>query len=213
MGGLDPDRLGRVLEKLGQGHALSEHGLVLKPWPSCGYTHRIMTCALALRERVTVEDIQRIDLNLPDFHAAVLPFSQPTQRAEALFSLPFVSAMGLAEGGLTLADLEASTWEKPQIADLISKTHVHPFAPKRPDLNYAEDDPDRMIVTLADGTQHDQHCAFPFGSPQAPMAEGALWAKFTANTGPAPKAWAEALRHWPDTPNILPLLTGKGSHA
>ena len=113
MWGLDHQRLDRALSKLGRPYALSEHGLVLKPWPSCGYTHRIMTCALKLRQRTTTDQIAHIDAHLPDFHARVLPFGPPANRAEALFSLPFVAATGLLHGDLTLADLDPRIWADP----------------------------------------------------------------------------------------------------
>ena len=74
MGGLKSDLLEAALKKLGKPYALAEYGLVLKPWPSCGYTHRIMTCAMRMRARVQSNQIDRIDLYLPDFHAAVLPY-------------------------------------------------------------------------------------------------------------------------------------------
>lgn len=216
MGGLVPERLDYALGKLGQPYALAEYGLVLKPWPSCGYTHRIMTCAMQLRDRVGAGQIARIDLYLPDFHAAVLPFGQPSSRAEALFSLPFVAAMGLGPGRLTLADLEACAWDRPEIAALIERTRVHPFAPARPDLNYAEEDPDRMVLSLADGKTVEASCTFPLGAPQAPMTDDQLRAKFEANcasafAGPAAGMLsADRLRNWLDEPSIARLLADPG---
>lgn len=208
-GGLDEDRFDAALGSLGQRHALAEHGLVLKPWPSCGYSHRIMTCALRLRDRVPLNEIARIDLHLPDFHAAVLPFGQPTSRAEALFSLPFVAAMGLSCGGLTLADLEARRWDAPEVADLIARTSVFPFEPSRPELNYAEQDPDRMSVTLTDGRIFEESCTYPLGAPQDPMSDDMLWQKFHGNAWRASDDWTDKLRRWPEVPEALALFTQK----
>ncbi|MEX0350081.1 MAG: MmgE/PrpD family protein [Paracoccaceae bacterium] len=210
MGGLDHDRLAKSLNKLGQPYALAEHGLVLKPWPSCGYTHRIMTCAVRLRDRIPLDQVARIDLHLPNFHAAVLPFEQPSNRPEALFSLPFVAAMGLYYGDLTLADLENRRWAVPQVADLIGKICIHPFDPTQPDLNYSEEDPDRMVITMRDGTTREAACAYPLGAPQAPMRSGQLWAKFIANAGPVSDARLAKLQSWPDQPDIISLLTERG---
>lgn len=216
MGGLDPDRFEAAFSKLGRGYALTEHGLVLKPWPSCGYTHRIMSCSIAMRDHVQHEQIARVDLHLPDFHAAILPFAQPADRNEALFSLPFVAAMGLLRGGLTLADLNAQVWTDPAVAALIDKVRVHPFKPVRPDQNYCEDDPDRMIVTFLDGTTIERTCDYPLGAPQSPMSEAQLLAKFDANTGSATESqagkavWAARLRNWPQEQSIRTLMTRQG---
>lgn len=225
MGGPPPDRLAAALDKLGGGYALTEYGLVIKPWPSCGYTHRIMTCALRLRRRAPPDRIARIDLHLPDFHAAVLPFGQPSDRAEALFSLPFVAAMGLLRGGLTLADMEAPVWTDPEVASLIERTRVRPFAPVRPALNYCADDPDRMIVTLTDGRTLEETCVYPLGAPQTPMSEAQIREKFEANTGlvsgPVPgasengearrEAWSARLWNWPEEAAVAELFTGRES--
>ncbi|SLN13239.1 MmgE/PrpD family protein [Roseovarius albus] len=212
MNGLVPERLEAALSHLGKEYALSQYGLVLKPWPSCGYTHRIMTSALALREQVPLDQVARIDLFLPDFHAAVLPFQRPTSRAEALFSLPFVAAMGLIRGALTLADLKATRWAAPDIKAMIGKTHVHAFSPIHPELNYSDADPDRMVVTLSDGRVVEEQCPFPLGAPQAPMSDAQLWAKFNANLGASADdpRWSEQLRDWPTEPDILNLLTKNG---
>ncbi len=212
MGGPGAHRFDVALGKLGLGYALTQHGLVFKPWPSCGYTHRIMTCALRLRDRLPLGEITRIDLHLPDFHAAVLPFCQPTNRPEALFSLPFVTAIGLIRGGLTLRDLEAEQWNSPEVMNLITKIHVHPFPPARPDLNYAKEDPDRMIITRTDGTILEESCTHPLGAPQHPMSDEQLWQKFNANVGSVPDAWAAKLRNWPEQSGILALLTQQVSH-
>lgn len=207
MGGLKSDLLEAALKKLGKPYALAEYGLVLKPWPSCGYTHRIMTCAMRMRARVQSAQIDRIDLYLPDFHAAVLPYGQPKNRSEALFSLPFVAAIGLLQGGLTLSDLEDQLWNTLEVVRLIDKTHTHLFAPVRPDLNYAEEDPDRVVISLKDGTHIEESCIYPVGTPQAPMRDDQLWDKFYANAGQPSDMYASKLRSWPEQPDILSLFT------
>ena len=140
-----------------------------------------------------------------------MPFGQPTSRAEALFSLPFVTAMGLLRGGLTLADLDAQAWREAEISDLIARTETRAFPPSRPDLNYAEEDPDRMVVILTGGRAIEESCAFPLGAPQAPMNEAQLWSKFDANVGATSEAWRRRLGDWTSEADILSLFTEKGS--
>ncbi|WP_170409271.1 MmgE/PrpD family protein [Ruegeria arenilitoris] len=213
MGGLVPDRLEAALGKLGTGYALAEYGLVLKPWPSCGYTHRIMTCARRLYGRIDPTKITAIDLYVPDFHAAVLPFVQPRSIPEALFSLPFVAAMGLVNGNLTLADLTRQAWKKPMVERLIGKSRVHAFAPNQSGQNYSAKDPDRLVVTFQDGQIIEESCSFPTGAPQSPMSQSQLWEKFAANTGPVPDSWVEKLRIWPELPAVSSLFCRQGEYA
>lgn len=216
MGGLNANRLDQVLQKLGTSYALSEHGLVLKPWPSCGYTHRIMTCALAIRARVQAQEIAQVILHMPDFHAAVLPFGRPTSRAEALFSAPFVVSIGLLEGDLTLADLDKEAWKRPAISTLMSRCDLRPFPPKRPDLNYSLEDPDRIEVILKTGERFEDCCVYPLGAPEEPMSQRSVMAKFKANLGPCSDAnaaralWMAKLQDWLQAPSILDLFFEEG---
>lgn len=210
MGAVPGERIGALPDRLGHEPALAEYGLVLKPWPSCGYTHRIMTCALRMRNRLDPRRIDRIDLHLPDFHAQVLPFDRPASRPEALFSLPFVALMGLCRGGLTLADLADEPWADSGFRELMQKVHVHPYAPARPDMNYAPEDPDRMAVTTRDGDVIEETCVYPTGAPQAPLSDELLWQKFTANAGSGPADWIEKLRTWPSEPDAANLFIRKG---
>lgn len=210
MANADPDRLQFACQKLGKRLALSEYGIVLKPWPSCGYTHRMMTCILDLRDRLDTGAIEKIELFLPDFHARVLPFQQPKSRNEALFSLPFVAAMGLLRGNLTLTDLNDEPWRSRQIQGLIELAETHPFEPLYPSQNYSEDDADRIVVHLKGGVNLEGQCAYPLGAPQRPMTSEQLWQKFSANAGPVAETWWERLRAWPECGNILALFTDTG---
>ena len=197
MAGVSANRLNEMLARLGHRLALEEHGLVIKPWPSCGYTHRIMTAALGLSERSgDLSEIVRIDLHLPDFHAAVLPFTQPERREEALFSAPFVAAMGLRYRRLGLDDIKRRLWRDPEVMALIAKTHVHAFAPARPCLNYDPEEPDRMVLTLKSGEILETACAYPIGAPQNPMIASDLRSKFAANAPEFAAAHMDAVFNW-----------------
>ncbi len=203
-----PDaRLKEICARLGNGLALTEHKLILKPWPSCGYTHRIMTAALSLaRRRPETSLIARIDLHLPDFHAAVLPFTQPARREEALFSAPFVAAMGLSLQRLGLDDIKAERWKAPEIKALMSRTQVHTFAPSRPDLNYDPEEPDRVLLTLSCGQTLEQTCAFPLGAPENPMTPEDVRAKFSAIAPGYAASRIESLFDWPTADRVAEIF-------
>ena len=175
----------KTLAKLGQPWALQSWGVVIKPWPSCGYTHRIMTAALDLRDKVRdrLDAISAIRVVTIDFHYAILPFHQPGSRLEALFSLPACTAQMLCNGGLTLADSANGFWQDERIKGLVELTSVTAEPARNPDLNYDPDQPDRLSIDLAGGAVVETAIAYPLGAPQRPMTSDQLAAKFHAITG------------------------------
>ncbi len=203
-------RIESAMAKLGTRPAIDEYRIVFKPWPSCGYTHRIMTGMQALRARgIDADAIEHIELNLPEMHARILPFGQPSNRSEALFSLPYCAAMMLLYGDLTIADLAAESWRRTEVKRLIAKTSVAGFEPERAELNYDPDQPDRISVRVG-GEDLAIEIPYPLGAPQNPMSERQLMRKFCLNAGlrgePARAFW-DRLRGWPEAENIHALFT------
>ncbi|MBC6439658.1 MAG: MmgE/PrpD family protein [Rhodospirillales bacterium] len=203
-------QIASAMESLGHVLALAEHGLVFKPYPSCGYTHRIIDCALNVRERMSpaADQIAGIAIYLPAMHAGILPFRQPDDARQARFSLPFCATQALVHGHVTADDFVRERWQEPDVARLIGLSTVHSFAPLNPRLNYDPDDPDRLSVTLADGTVHEVRVAYPLGSPQRPMTSAQILDKFRQNTTrfPADGGTIDRLSAWPDADDLLSLL-------
>lgn len=208
----DTARIDKAMDKLGKQLALDEYGLLFKPWPSCGYTHRAICCARELRHtlpcdvREFTSEIAQIDIHVPDFHAAILPFATPKDRREALFSLPFCVAIGLLRDDLSLAHLESGEWLQPDIGTLMPRCKVYPFKPDRPELNYDPQQPDRVVIHLRRGGALNADCAYPLGAPQNPMNQAQIADKFCANSG-LPADTVEALSYWPDSDDVLSILS------
>ena len=69
------------------------------------------------------------------------------------------------------------------------------------------DQPDRMTVRFADGTNKETSVAYPFGAPQFPMTSAAILRKFTENVSRAvTDESVRALVGWLETSNILSHL-------
>ncbi len=214
MSGVPTERIRVALEKLGDPLAVEQYGVLIKPWPSCGYTHRIMRCACDLgNAKIDTAAIRIIDLQLPDFHAAILPFRHPRDRSEALFSLPFVAAMGLRYGNLTLDDLAEQRWQEPDIVRLIDCVAIHPFKPSQPARNYDPLEPDRMRITLNEGRQMEAVCGAAPGTPENPLSDEDVVEKFRHNAGPIGDGSLEALLVWPETSGVLSLFERFGGSA
>lgn len=160
--------------------AITQYGLVIKPYPTCGYTHRAIDATLAIRQQHAPDhkNIVRVTASITDFHAAILPFTMPTNRTEALFSVPFCLALALVRGRVTLADCDEGAWQDDQIAALIPKVTKIARVPLDPDLNYDWDDPDWVEIEMRDGTIYRSEVAFPLGTPQNKMSSEQIVHKF-----------------------------------
>ena len=202
-------RLDRVLEAM-DGRALETWGILMKPYPSCGYTHRLIDCALELVGRFEVSKVSVIKAELPDFHYAILPYDRPQSRSEALFSVPFCVATALLRGGLGLSDFTNAARADPALRALIEKIEVLPQAPRRPCLNYDPDQPDRLHVTLSSGATLSASCAYPKGAPQNPMSSAELRAKLEAIAGPYPSSDIDRLMAWDQANDINEVLNQFG---
>ena len=216
----DAGRFAQPFERLGDELALEEHGLVVKPYPSCGYTHRVIDCARELHVKGPwgADEIARIVLTLPDFHADILPFRIPRDSREARFSLPFCAAVGLTRGDLTTADFDKELWRDASIDALMRVTEVRPFRPNNPLLNYDPQEPDTMCIELGDGSCHKACVSFPSGAPQNPLRSERLLIKFQCNLGLSvnnletkPSAALERLLHWPDESDVHAVLSSIGA--
>lgn len=181
MGAYDLSAQQQMTKDLGQRWGLESWGIVLKPWPSCGYTHRMMTAALDLRAQLgsRINDITKIMAKTIDFHYAILPFHQPGSQLEALFSLPACTAQMLCHGQLTLADSNRGFWQDETVSQLVDLTEVTTETVRKPELNYDPDQPDRLCIGLADGQVLETAVAYPLGAPQRPMSREQMATKYS----------------------------------
>jgi 2-methylcitrate dehydratase PrpD len=209
MGELDQDRFETAMNALGRPWALNTYGLVLKPWPSCGYTHRLMTAALQVRPTVSsrLSEVVSIKATLPDFHAEILPFHRPTTRTEALFSIPACVAQILDSGDLTLDDSARGFWTGKTVSRLVSLTSVQVEKAKDPSLNYDPDQPDRLLIEFRDGDVVETSCTYPLGATQNPMPTEKLGAKFQAVTGLHQEHFTTLLG-WPKVSDFAAFFKG-----
>jgi 2-methylcitrate dehydratase PrpD len=203
-------RIETAMGRIGKPLAIDEYQIVFKPWPCCGYTHRIMTGMLELfGDGIDIDSIDAIELHLPDMHAGILPFRQPLNRSEALFSLPYCASMVLLHGNLTCGDIDNETWRQDDIRDLIPKISVHAFKPNRPELNYDPEQPDRIVVH-SQGNSRSIEIPYPLGAPQNPMSDTQHFRKFQINSGlddsNAKRSWRQ-LRCWPEAADVHQLFT------
>jgi 2-methylcitrate dehydratase PrpD len=169
-----------ALARMGLPWGIEEHGLAVKIHPACGYTHRAIDAALALRSAHAsrLVAIDKIDVILPDFYLAILPFHMPESEMQALFSPAYCVASALLSGTSSVEDFRAEAIARPEVRALVARTTVLGRVPLDRSRNLDPADPDVVRVTLANGDVLEQAVGVPKGAPANALSEAELHQKF-----------------------------------
>jgi 2-methylcitrate dehydratase PrpD len=170
------DRIG----DLGVRWEILESGITVKLYPSCAATHPSIDAILDLRqrERVTADEVERIDIDVDSIAPTVLMYDRPASGLEAKFSMPFCAAAAVAYGRVGIDTFEADRLADPLIAALMSRVvmRVDPALDGAgPPLTQA-----RIHIRLRDGRRVSQAANGARGYPERPASGAELEAKFTA---------------------------------
>jgi 2-methylcitrate dehydratase PrpD len=180
MGDYNADKFAAALAKLGNPWSIVEHGLIMKAYPSCGYTHRLLDAAIDLHASLSagIDQIRSILISVPDYYLDLLIYSRPGNSAEAMFSAEYNVAAALARGTFGIAELSAASIADPALQRLVGLTRVSARIPRDVDIVYDPADPDVVEVVLADGTLLRSEIGLPSGAVDKPMSGPARRAKF-----------------------------------
>lgn len=98
----DPDKV-----IAGLGSTWETLGVAVKPYPSCRYGHAAMDAIIALRAANDIDyrDVQSMEIGLPRTGIAIIGEPQEDKRnpknyVDGQFSMPFVAAVALRDGGM-----------------------------------------------------------------------------------------------------------------
>ena len=153
----------------------------IKFWPAEYHSQSAIEAALQLRSEVgDVRRVQSIDIHT--FNAAVDIIGKdpekwrPKTRETADHSLPYCTAVALADGNVSEASFEESRFTEPALLELVAKITVHRDAV----LNerYPHGIPNRLTVKLADGRELVREVEFPRGHALNPMTDAEVERKF-----------------------------------
>lgn len=153
----------------------------IKFWPAEYHSQSAIDAALQLRAEVG--DVKRVSaIDIHTFDAAVDIIGKdpekwrPKTRETADHSLPYCTAVALADGDVTLAQFEPKRFGDPALLDLVAKVKVHRDATLS--ARYPRGIPNRITVTLADGRQLVKEVEFPRGHAENPMTDAEVEKKF-----------------------------------
>lgn len=183
----------------GLGKRFLGDGVSFKPWPACRGTHPYIEAALSLRERIQLDQIERIEAETGPIQEMLIrpqPVKAAPQRSiEAKFSIPYTVAVALIDGAVTLDSFLPDRIAEPSTQALASKV----FERRNPDWSRAEAASGVLDIVLRDGTVLTHRVMQAAGHPDRPMDDAALIAKFADcaahSATPIAEAAAHALAH------------------
>jgi 2-methylcitrate dehydratase len=153
----------------------------IKFWPAEYHSQSAIEAALQLRPEVgDLAKVSRLDIDT--FNAAVDIIGndpekwRPKTRETADHSLPYCTAVALADGEVTERQFAPARFTDPALLELVAKTRVHRDALLN--QRYPRGIPNRLTVTLADGRQLVREVEFPRGHALNPMTDAEVEQKF-----------------------------------
>lgn len=210
---------------LGAPWDITQGGIALKRYPSCGATHCALDALLEMRETMgfAIEDVAEIRCSAEPLALKVLQYPCPRDGLEGKFSMEFCLALAAAEGAPRLKHFSTEWTGAPAIVDLLKRITVV----DREDLAGARNDavPAHVEVILRDGTRAERTVRVPVGDPRRPMADSERRDKFldccTLVLGDAAQDVWEAFATFHERDDIAPVVerlnavapTSKAAHA
>jgi 2-methylcitrate dehydratase PrpD len=193
--GFDVDPLLSLGESL---EIQTEHGLALKPYPSCGATHPGIEAALALHAELNGEEIAGIEASVCEMAKTPL---------EGKFSLHFCVAAALVFGEVKLSTFTDAKVMDPRVRALIAKMSMKTDERWKDDSEFSTE----ITVVTQSGRRLSRHIPLAAGKPERWFSPQQLRAKFDDCTvafgGAFQNRVYAALRALDQTPDAMALIS------
>lgn len=170
----------------------------IKFWPAEYHSQSAIDAALQLRADLKGDVSQVKEIDIATFEASYNIIGKypeawaPKTRETADHSLPYCTAAALFDGDVYLESFDEAHFTNPALVAFTGKVKVrHDTAL---DARYPKGIPNRITVTLNDGTQFVREVEFPRGHAGNPMTDAEVEAKFRRVAEPRyGKAKADAI--------------------
>lgn len=153
----------------------------IKFWPAEYHSQSAIHAALELRPQIP--DLAAIEnIEIESFDAAVDIIGKdpekwrPQTRETADHSLPYCTAVALKDGDVTLASFDQARLHDEDLLGLVARVEVHRDADLT--IRYPKGIPNRITVTMNDGSTLTAENEFPRGHDQNPMSDQEITEKF-----------------------------------
>lgn len=178
----DPSRV-----TAGLGSTWETLGVAVKPYPSCRYGHAAMDALIALRAANDIDyrDVEAVEIGLPNTGIAIIGEPQEDKRnprnyVDGQFSMPFVAAVALREGGMDWDSYRRHLSDEQTLA-LCRK--VSTVADAQVEAHYPENMSGVARIRTGTGT-FEQLVVVPRGEPSNFITAAELRAKFDGLVAP-----------------------------
>ena len=165
-------------DALGREWALDQHGIRLKPYPCGGLTHSALYAVLELRRQhgIAAEDVEQVEVDVPAHTYQTIVFRVPETALQGKFSMPYLVARAIVDGTIVLGTFTEEAIRDPQVLALLAKVTMR----SNPELVHSADGsrPSIVSIRLCTGLTHTIPGRFAKGSPQLPMSDDEIEAKF-----------------------------------
>lgn len=163
---------------LGSPFDIVSPGLNVKAYPCCASTHAAIDAVLSVREGLSADDVERVDVSVPYTAPLILIHHRPSDPLSAKFSLEYCVAAALLDGPVTLEHFTQTSVNRPDLQSLLRRvTHIVP-----PEWNHDDGTVRtglaRVDVQLKGGTIRHGETTAVLGSPARPLSDDELEAKF-----------------------------------
>jgi 2-methylcitrate dehydratase len=171
----------QVVDLGGNGRPFMITQTYIKYWPAEYHSQSAIDAALQLRAQVgSITNVAAIDIDTFDAAVEIIGKDpekwRPQTRETADHSLPYCTAVALADGEVTKAQFAPERFRDPALLDLVARVRLH----RDPDLSarYPRGIPNRLTITLQDGRKLVKEVEFPRGHAQNPMTDAEVEDKF-----------------------------------
>lgn len=162
------EELAVALARLERGHRITE--VSWKPFPTgrAGHGGIVSVQQLIAGQGLTGDAMDRLEYHAPSLiHRLVgRPAKVGMEPGYARLCLPFLAAVTLLRGTVSLGDFQRETLDDPAVLSLAARIEV--IADDNPDA--AAFVPARMVARLADGRELAEDVAAQYGSPEWPLS-------------------------------------------
>ena len=164
--------------------------VAIKPYPTCHFTHAVIDCALALRDRAPLDRITSITAGVPqEVHKTICEPEakkrRPRNDYDAKFSTHYLVGTALKRGCVGLAELEPECLSDGEVEALMDRTTCEAYGDGPFPAAYSG----RLAITLDDGTTLSHDEPVNRGAADRPLSNAEIIAKFDQNAalwaGPA----------------------------
>jgi 2-methylcitrate dehydratase len=170
-----------IAEPGGNGRPFMITETYIKFWPAEYHSQSAIDAALQLRPQIgDITNIAAIDIHTFDAAVDIIGKDpekwKPRTRETADHSLPYCTAVALADGEVTQVQFAPERFTDPALLDLVAKVKLHRDAALS--ARYPRGIPNRLTIALRDGRKLVKEVEFPRGHVRNPMTDADVESKF-----------------------------------